>query len=56
MFIIEKKKIKLSYSVKSIGEYAFVHCSPLEEILISSSVAECGYIPFNGCSSLHFFI
>ena len=41
-----------TYSVTSIGEYAFVNCSALTSVTIGNSVTSIGVGAFNGCSSL----
>ncbi len=41
-----------SYSVTSIGDYAFYKCSSLTSIAIPASVTSIGYSAFYGCSSL----
>jgi len=42
----------VSYSVTSIGSYAFQNCSSLTSITIPNSVTSIGYGAFNKCSSL----
>ena len=41
-----------TYSVTSIGEYAFYDCSGLTSVYISNNVTEIGYGAFYGCKSL----
>ena len=41
-----------TYSVTSIGERAFYHCSSLTSVTIGNSVTSIGYEAFSGCSSL----
>ena len=40
------------YSVTSIGDYAFSHCSGLTSVVIPNSVTSIGSYAFNGCSGL----
>ena len=42
----------VSYSVTSIGDYAFQNCSSLTSVTIPESVTSIGYSAFNGCTSL----
>lgn len=46
------KNIKFSNSLKTIGNYAFVYCINLEEIIIPAGVTAIGKNVFYGCSSL----
>ena len=41
-----------TYSVTSIGAYAFLNCSGLTSVTIPNSVTSIGYSAFEGCSSL----
>lgn len=41
-----------TYSVTSIGEYAFYDCASLTSIVIPNSVTSIGNYAFNGCESL----
>ncbi len=41
-----------TYSVISIGDYAFIYCSGLTEITIPNSVTSIGYEAFSGCTGL----
>ena len=41
-----------TYSVTSIGGYAFAHCSGLTSVTIPNSVTSIGYGAFSGCSGL----
>ncbi len=41
-----------TYSVTSIGNYAFSDCSSLTSVEIGNSVTSIGYSAFDGCSSL----
>ena len=43
---------KTTYSVTSIGEYAFYNCSSLTSVSIPNSVTSIGWSAFDGCSSL----
>ncbi len=42
----------VEYSVTSISELAFQHCSNLTSVTIGNSVTSIGNWAFNGCSSL----
>ena len=42
----------VTYSVTSIGYYAFYGCSGLTWVKIPNSVTSIGYCAFNGCSNL----
>ena len=42
----------ITYSVTTIGEYAFYFCSGLTSVTIPNSVTSIGYGAFNGCSGL----
>ncbi len=41
-----------TYSVKSIGEYAFNHCSSLTSVTIGNSVTSIGLNAFSNCTGL----
>ena len=41
-----------TYSVTTIGSYAFYGCSGLTSVTIPNSVTSIGYYAFNGCSGL----
>ena len=41
-----------TYSITSIGEYAFSRCSGLTSVTIGNSVTSLGKYAFSGCSSL----
>jgi len=49
LFTIEK--YKYTYSVISIGEYAFWYCNLLNEITLSSNIIQIGH---NAFTKLHF--
>ena len=42
----------ITYSVTSIGDYAFFYCSGLTSVTIPNSVTSIGYEAFSNCSSL----
>ena len=44
-----------TYSVTSIGEYAFQYCSDLTSVTIPSSVTSIGYVAFRHCSKMTSF-
>ena len=41
-----------TYSVTSIGDYAFADCSSLTSLTIPNSITSIGYSAFSSCSSL----
>ena len=46
------KRIVISDSVKSIGEYAFYNCSSITEMIIPDSITDIGESAFSYCNSL----
>ena len=47
------KKVVLDGRFSKISGYAFMHCTNLEEVVMTSSVVQIAYSAFEGCSSLH---
>ncbi|MBQ0085482.1 MAG: leucine-rich repeat domain-containing protein, partial [Prevotella sp.] len=46
----------ITYSVTSIGKYAFSSCSGLTSVTMPNSVTSIGYMAFHGCSKLRSII
>ena len=48
-------KVTIGDTVTRIGQYAFEHCSKLENVTIHENVSSIGQYAFNGCSALTSF-